>query len=393
MKGRKLAGMKPNVAIVLVCIALRASFGMLATRAGAQAPSNAQAAPANLPAGVQDVVTLTKAGLGEDVILAKVKKAGVSYDLTTEQMIYLKNQGVSENVISGLLQAGPATTPPLAAAMVAATPSADPKQATNGAPWENSLGMKFVPVKDTGVLFCIWDTRVQDFAAFVKATDYDTTEGMYSTHADGQRARGNTWEAPGFKQGPTHPVCGVSWEDARAFCKWLTKKERAEGRLTAEQQYRMPTDAEWSVAVGLGPEKGDTPGQKSGEIKGVYPWGTQWPPPKGAGNYAGEEARGDLPAGWNVIEGYNDGYPRTSPVGSFRANQFGLYDMGGNLWQWCEDLYNPGEDGHVLRGASWGNADPGSLLSSFRGGDHPPWRYDDGHGFRCVLVVGASSSR
>jgi len=112
MKDRKLAGMKANVAIVLVCIALSGSSGVLATRARAQTPSNAQAAPVSLPPGMVDVIGLTKAGFGEDGILAKVKKAGVSYDLTTEQMIYLKNQGVSENVISTLLQAGPATTPP-----------------------------------------------------------------------------------------------------------------------------------------------------------------------------------------------------------------------------------------------------------------------------------------
>jgi formylglycine-generating enzyme required for sulfatase activity len=248
--------------------------------------------------------------------------------------------------------------------------------------------MKFVPVKNTGVLFCIWDKRVQDFAAFVKATGYDATGGVSSLHADEVKYGVDTWESPGFKQGPTHPVCGLSWEDARAFCNWLTKKERAEGRLTANQQYRLPTDAEWSVAVGLGPETGDSPKQKDGKIKGVYPWGTQWPPPKGAGNYAGEESKEGAPSGWKVIEGYNDGYPRTSPVGSFPANPFGLYDMGGNLWQWCEDLYTPDGVARVLRGASWHGKVSAYLLSSCRRSGRPGTR-DDGYGFRCVLVVGA----
>ena len=54
--------------------------------------------------------------------------------------------------------------------------------------------------------------------------------------------------------------------------------------------YRLPTDAEWSIAVGLDHETGDTPKDKNEKIKGVYPWGTQWPPPQGAGNYSGEES-------------------------------------------------------------------------------------------------------
>jgi formylglycine-generating enzyme required for sulfatase activity len=241
-------------------------------------------------------------------------------------------------------------------------------------------------------LFCVWHTRVQDFAAFVKATEYDATTGMYSLHADGVKNGVDTWERPGFKQGPTHPVCGVSWEDAKAFCRWLTKKERAEGWLTATQEYRLPTDAEWSVAVGLGPETGNTPKEKDGKIKDVYPWGTQWPPPKGAGNFAGREFKVDAPFRWAVIGEYNDGYPHTSPVGSFAANVFGLFDMSGNLWQWCEDLYEPGKPSRVLRGGSWLHDDPRLLLSSFRS-NGPPGVRSYGNGFRCVVVGGASSLR
>jgi hypothetical protein len=98
------------------------------------------------------------------------------------------------------------------------------------------------------------------------------------------------------------------------------------GNLPEDKEYRLPNDEEWSAAVGLKNEVGSTPEEKSGKIK-LYPWDIpqkrdkSWPPPAGAGNYAGEEAKiGDWPAGWTVIEGYNDGYPRTSPVGSFKAN-------------------------------------------------------------------------
>jgi len=280
------------------------------------------------------------------------------------------------------------------------TSATTPQQATKEAPWENSLGMKFVPVKGTDVLFSIWDTRVQDFESFVNATGYDATKDMFSVTGEGWKKpsdnwlkqQGDTWKSPGFTQGPTHPVVGVSWEDAKAFCKWLTGKERAAGRLTAGQEYRLPTDAEWSVAVGLGPETGSTPKDKNGKIKDVYPWGTQYPPPRGAGNFFGEEAKQSWPSGWTVIKGYNDGYVRTSPVGSFAANALGLFNMGGNVWQWCEDLYQPDNERRVLRGSSWICHAPPNLFSSFRFCDVPVGR-SDLWGGRCVLVVGSSSSR
>ena len=177
----------------------------------------------------------------------------------------------------------------------------------------------------------------------------------------------------------SHPAVNVSWDDAKEFCAWLTKKEQGEGKLAAGQEYRLPTDAEWSYAVGIGDKEGNgTPKDKDGKLADVYPWGTGWPPPKGAGNYG---------QSLNVDE-----YANTSPVGSFKANQYGLYDMGGNVWQWCEDLYENGQSrNRVLRGGSWDRNDSRGLLSSNRSDYTPFGRYID-YGFRLV-VVGVASAR
>jgi formylglycine-generating enzyme required for sulfatase activity len=234
------------------------------------------------------------------------------------------------------------------------------KTATKEAPFENTLGMKLVPVPGTDVLFSVWDTRVKDYAAFVAATSYDA---------------GNGWRNAGFAQTPNDPVVNVSWNDAKAFCQWLTTKDRGEKKIGINQEYRLPTDAEWSVAVGLLSETGKTPKEKDGKVKGVYPWGSQWPPLKGAGNYD-----------WRLSA---DSFERTSPVGSFPANYFGLYDMGGNVWQWCEDGYSGAGGSPVVRGGSWTNGDPEFLLSSYRNRDYSYRRGSDS-GFRCVLGGGSS---
>ena len=252
----------------------------------------------------------------------------------------------------------------------------------NGQPWTNSLGMEFVPVPGTDVLFCKWETRVQDFEAFVKETGHDATKGMYSLQGGNWGQNGDTWKSPGFEQGPKHPVCGVNWDDAKAFCRWLTEKEREAGLLLTGQEYRLPYDWEWSVAVGLNERKEGTPKDKDMKIEGAYPWGNEWPPPKGAGSYWGEETKGS--AG-SIISGYNDGYDRTAPVCSFKANKYGIYDLGGNVWEWCEDFYDGQSGGRVLRGASWYGCDPGDLLSSSRS-DNRPGDRGGLSGFRCVVV-------
>ena len=262
-------------------------------------------------------------------------------------------------------ETGAVVTPPTPVIpVVAETPEKAPVTTAETGAVANSLGMKFVPVGD--VQFSVYLTTVKDFEAFANAT------GLKS----------EAWKNPGFKQGSEHPVVNVTWREGEAFCKWLTDKERKSGQLKAGEAYRLPTDLEWSKAVGLPPESGATPEERDMGVQDVYPWGNQWPPPAGAGNYAGEETQTEIP-----IPNYNDGYPNTSPVGKFKPNAAGLYDMGGNVWQWVGDSWNGENRAKTLRGGSWYNgAIPLSLLSSCRISSSPDTLHDT-YGFRIVKAV------
>jgi len=255
-----------------------------------------------------------------------------------------------------------------------------------GKPWTNSLEMRFVPLGD--IYFAVWQTRVHDFEAFVQATGYDAIGGMSSVVIqNGFKLNDMSWKNPGFVQTSEHPVIGVSWEDANQFCAWLTRKERSEGTLTAFQSYRLPTDREWSEAVGLADEPCATPEERSGKIKGVYPWGSRFPPSVDASNYAGAESRADAQETWTVIEGFHDSFPRTAPISAFKANARGLCSLGGNVWEWCIDKYNRTMTWRTLRGGSWATSRAEEMLSSYRRGYDPLFRCDD-VGFRCVIAVG-----
>ncbi len=111
----------------------------------------------------------------------------------------------------------------------------------SGEKWENSLGMRFVPVPGTNVLFCIWETRVKDFASFVDETRYDP-KGVHSWDPDDgtwKLSSGN-WRSPGFDQSANHPVVGVSWDDAKTFCRWLTQKDQAAGIISSKHEISSP---------------------------------------------------------------------------------------------------------------------------------------------------------
>lgn len=217
--------------------------------------------------------------------------------------------------------------------------------ATKEQPFVNSLGMKFVPVAGTNVLFCTTETTVAQY-----------------------QAAGLGYEAPQFNQGGDHPAVNVSWNDAKAWCAWLSK---VEGR-----KYRLPTDAEWSAAVG----------------SSTYPWGYSWPPPNNCGNYPGQEMRSCTPAerailfkGFDLIGGFSDRHKFTAPVGAYPANTYGLHDLGGNVWEWCEEKLPGSSSSRILRGGSWFGDFRNFFASSKRIGATPIGR-NFSYGFRCVLV-------
>jgi hypothetical protein len=228
-----------------------------------------------------------------------------------------------------------------------------------GQPFTNSLGMKFVPLGD--IRICVWETRVQDYAAFLQAT-------------------GRRYEPTDFQQAANHPIVKVNWFDAIAFCKWLTEKERDENVIEERQAYRLPTDKEWSLAAGLQNEPGGTPQARDGKLKNEFPWGKQWPPPAGAGNYGSLQKHG-----------------ATSAVGSFKPNSLGVHDLGGNVWEWCADTYKggttpTGRDWGVLRGGSWATTNRLEMQSSYRNVIDRNDR-DVIYGFRCVLGAEIANNR
>ncbi len=235
--------------------------------------------------------------------------------------------------------------------------------------------MRFVPVPITGgpsegktIRFSIWETRVKDYAAFVEDTKRELKKA-------------------GFPQGDDHPAVRVTWDDAKTFCAWLTVAEQKRRKIGAKDVYRLPTDHEWSCAVGIGKDEDAAAPIRSLHMKVAgYPWGESFPPQKKEGNYYGEECKrnpmGDEPG----ISGYDDGFDRTSPVGKFTANGFGLFDLGGNTWEWCADWWDSAQTFRVLRGACWSSRES-MLMSSYRG-FRPPSTGDFGQGFRVVLEVG-----
>lgn len=216
-----------------------------------------------------------------------------------------------------------------------------------------------------------------EFARFVEATRYSVEPGCERYVGNRWQLDANaSWRNPGFRQSDRDPVVCVSWHDARAFLDWLS---RGSGHT-----YRLPSEAEWERAARAGtttarPWEGpETTACEYANVADIFAADTlNWP---------------KLPGELFLCR---DGFARTSPVGRFKPNGFGLHDMLGNAWQWLADCYVDSYRGargdgrpalaepcelRSVRGGSWYSV-PRYVRSAARGRVAPDSR-DDLTGFR-----------
>jgi formylglycine-generating enzyme required for sulfatase activity len=202
---------------------------------------------------------------------------------------------------------------------------------------------------------------VGQFRDFVRETGYKTDaekDGLGGTGYDAKtrslpvgRKPDYTWRNPGFEQGDDHPVVNVSWNDSVAFCRWLKGKE---GKV-----YRLPTEAEWEYACRAGTQTRFWSGDEDSSLNGVANIADQSLKEKVVKHIFAADPPSKKKIEKTLVS-WDDGYPFTSPVGRFRSNPFGLFDMHGNVDQWCADWY---EKEYYRNSPAAGPRGPGSGLS------------------------------
>lgn len=249
----------------------------------------------------------------------------------------------------------------------AASPSASTTFPSNvtpakmGEPHTNSLGMTLLPIPGSKTLVAKTEVTAGSYEAFLKDTK-------------------QTWsDKPSHISSPEHPVAGIPWSQATAFCEWLTKGQQEAGLIPDGSKYRLPTDAEWSIAAGLSDEPEPDPSSRNGKNTTHFPWKpvTAWPPPLRAANL-------DAPK----IPGFADPHSYTCPVASNEPNELGFFELGGNVSEWCADPWPDTPEHRVYRGGSWLSSSRDELLTSKR--NHASFDAPRGNvGFRCALELAA----
>ncbi len=216
-----------------------------------------------------------------------------------------------------------------------------------GKEWVNSLGMRFVPIGGTKILFGAWEVRRKDYEQYARNAGASVD---------------SAWRNLTFKQSDTEPVVEIAPGDANSFCKWLTEMERQKGTISSRQLFRLPTDTEWSEAADV---------QSASAGATVFAWGPALPPPGGAANLAP----------WCSY----DRFQFTAPVAQFKPNLYNIYDLAGNAWEICQS-----GNSFVARGGSWQTEIPNELNLLYRMPIAAGERRQD-VGFRCVLDFGGAN--
>lgn len=185
------------------------------------------------------------------------------------------------------------------------------------------------------------EVTVREFQQFVKETGYRTQaeegEGCNTLNAKGddfETQKDKSWSRPGFSQSEIHPVLCVSFNDVQAYIAWLN--------LSTGVTYRLPTEAEWEFAARAGTTTRFSFGDDLGaEHQCTYANG-------------GDISVKDKPFAkeWELAN-CDDGHDFTAPVGSFKPNAFGLYDMHGNVWEWNQDCWHDSYSGAPPDGSVW----------------------------------------
>jgi formylglycine-generating enzyme required for sulfatase activity len=180
-----------------------------------------------------------------------------------------------------------------------------------------------------------FEVTVGQYSRFVRGSGYRTnTECVVWTGArGGEYVDGKSWQDPNFAQTDDHPVVCISWTDADEYVAWLRK--------TTGKPYRLLSEAEWEHAARAG-------------SRTRYSFGDDEKESCAYANVPDQTAKDTLIGSpWKYVE-CNDGYGvQTSPVGSFKANAFGLHDMHGNVWEWTQDCYHDSFIGAPTDGSAW----------------------------------------
>ena len=339
----------------------------------------------------EDIVRLTQAEMGAEVIIAKIQASATDFDTSVGQLLELKGAGVEDSVLAAMVNKGAAAparaeTPPdeeesfiitypapetvpasptdTATPAARAAPQAVPTAPAAPAPVIPAVGSSFRDQLSGGgegpemVVIPAGRFRMGDLSG----TGFDREKPVHEvvmarpfalskyevTFADYDKfTHPNKVDDRGWGRG-RRPVINVSWDDANEYSAWLSAE--------TGKRYRLPTEAEWEYAARAGSTT-------------KYSWGNDIGQNRANCNDCGSQ--------WDNRQ--------TAPVGSFAPNAWGLYDMHGNVWEWVQDCWNKSyagapRDGNawtsgdcsqrVIRGGSWSNA-PWLLRSAARDGEHP----------------------